>query len=136
MTKTKTEAAEFVVITDNVEHSLREDHELAAAVAGHLEEMEEADRRYAMSLAALRQAMRLTQNELAERLDVTQGNVAQIERRPDVLLSTLRSYITAIGGDLRLLVSFGPSHTIEIEIPDVSRQPAGEHHTVTPAQTR
>lgn len=57
-------------------------------------------------LQALRMARASTQVELAERLHVSQASVAKLERRADVLLSTLRQYIEALGGHLDLLVRF------------------------------
>jgi len=54
--------------------------------------------------------------ELAKRLDVTQGNVAQIEKRGDLLVSTLASYMHAVGGDVRIVVQFPGGHAIEVEL--------------------
>lgn len=61
------------------------------------------------TLQELRKARDLTQVRLAEVLGVTQDNVSRIEKRSDVLLSTLRSYIEAMGGELDLVVKF-PDH--------------------------
>ncbi|AXS41626.1 XRE family transcriptional regulator [Breoghania sp. L-A4] len=61
------------------------------------------------TLQELRKARALTQVRLAEILGVTQDNVSRIEKRSDVLLSTLRSYIEAMGGELDLVVTF-PDH--------------------------
>ena len=36
----------------------------------------------------------------------TQGTIAQMEQRTDVLLSTLRNYVEAMGGRLELIVQF------------------------------
>jgi DNA-binding transcriptional regulator YiaG len=54
----------------------------------------------AMPLEELRQARELTQTQLAEVLRVSQGAVSKVERRTDMYISTLRSYISAMGGDL------------------------------------
>ena len=43
---------------------------------------------------------------MAEALPVSQDGVSRIEKRSDFLLSTLRSYIEAMGGGLRLVVEF------------------------------
>lgn len=61
------------------------------------------------TLQELRKARELTQSRLAEILGVTQDNVSRIEKRSDVLLSTLRSYVEAMGGELDLVVRF-PDH--------------------------
>lgn len=79
-----------------------------------------------MGLAALRQAFGLTQVELAKRLEVTQGNVAQIEKRGDLLVSTLASYLHAVGGEVRIVVQFPGGHAIEVEL-DALAPATGEH---------
>ncbi len=56
-----------------------------------------------MTLQALRRQLEITQDELAERLDVRQGNVSKVEKRSDMLISTLRSYVEALGGTLELV---------------------------------
>jgi len=52
-------------------------------------EMEQVERTYRMNLAAIRHAADLTQTEVAERMGVKQGAVSAVERRDDLLLSTL-----------------------------------------------
>ena len=58
------------------------------------------------SLRDLRQAMALTQAHMAEVLGVGQESVSRLEKRSDLLLSTLRSYVQAMGGELRLVAEF------------------------------
>jgi DNA-binding XRE family transcriptional regulator len=59
-------------------------------------------------LAELRRELDLTQAVLADRLEVSQENVSQIERaQTDVRLSTLERYIEALGGQLELRAAFG-----------------------------
>lgn len=58
------------------------------------------------SLRDLRQALALTQEHLAEVLGVGQESVSRLEKRSDLLLSTLRSYVRAMGGELRLVAEF------------------------------
>lgn len=67
--------------------------------------MEQQDRVYLESLAALRRVADLTQVVLAERMGVAQNEVSRIERQHDWLLSTLGSYLTQIGSEPRLLVT-------------------------------
>jgi len=57
-----------------------------------------------LSLKQLRKAMRLTQVELADRLGVRQDTISRLEQRADMLLSTLQSYVEAIGGRLSIVV--------------------------------
>jgi transcriptional regulator with XRE-family HTH domain len=59
-----------------------------------------------MTLRVLRKAQDLTQERMAELLGVGQDNISRLESRTDMLLSTLRSYVTAMGGSLDLIVSF------------------------------
>ena len=59
-----------------------------------------------LTLQDLRKALNLTQQQMAEMLDIGQENVSRIEKRSDLMLSTLRSYIEAMGGSLKLTVEF------------------------------
>jgi transcriptional regulator with XRE-family HTH domain len=59
-----------------------------------------------MTLRDLRKAQDLTQERMAELLGVGQDNISRLEGRADMLLSTLRSYIAAMGGSLDLIVRF------------------------------
>jgi len=56
-----------------------------------------------LSLQELRKAMRLTQVELADRLGVRQDTISRLEQRADMLLSTLQSYVEAMGGRLSVV---------------------------------
>ncbi|TDX19712.1 helix-turn-helix transcriptional regulator [Rhodovulum visakhapatnamense] len=71
----------------------------------------EADRLQAeyLTLRELRKARELTQVQLAETLGIQQATVARYERQSDLLLSTLStlsSYVRAMGGSLKLMVEF------------------------------
>ena len=59
-----------------------------------------------LTLQDLRKAKELTQSQLADTLGIRQSTVAQMEKRSDLLISTLRSYIEAMGGRLDLVVAF------------------------------
>ena len=59
-----------------------------------------------MTLRDLRKAHQLTQERVAEALHISQDGVSRLEKRSDFLLSTLRSYVEAMGGKLRLVVEF------------------------------
>lgn len=54
----------------------------------------------------LRQAMQLSQEKMAEILHTKQANISRIERRTDMYISTLRSYIEAMGGELDIVARF------------------------------
>lgn len=59
-----------------------------------------------MALEELRNAQHLTQADMAEMLNVPQSSISRIERRADMYLSTLRNYIHAAGGELRIQAVF------------------------------
>jgi transcriptional regulator with XRE-family HTH domain len=59
-----------------------------------------------MALDELRKAKQLTQADMAEMLDVPQSSISRIEQRADMYLSTLRSYIQAMGGVLQIQAVF------------------------------
>jgi transcriptional regulator with XRE-family HTH domain len=59
-----------------------------------------------MALRHLRRARDLTQESMAKLLHIDQAGISKIENRSDMLLSTLRSYIEAMGGSLRLVAEF------------------------------
>ena len=58
------------------------------------------------SLQELRRAHKLTQKKMAEALGVGQDSVSRLEQRSDLLISTLRGYVEAMGGKLSLVAEF------------------------------
>lgn len=74
------------------------------------EEQEAIDARYqdmkqeVEGLRELRQIAGKAQAEIASALNIKQPSVSQIERQTDMYLSTLRSYVEAVGGELELTV--------------------------------
>jgi DNA-binding XRE family transcriptional regulator len=83
-------------------------------------EQEEATRQYVKSVVAavtlnqLREARSLTQASLASVLGINQGSVSKMEKRTDMYISTLRSFIQAMGGQLQIKAVF-PEGEVEIE---------------------
>ena len=67
------------------------------------------------TLKDLRQAVERTQVELATSLGVGQDTISRIERRSDMLLSTLRRYVEAMGGKLELVAEFPDRPRVVIE---------------------
>ena len=59
-----------------------------------------------MTLRELRQARKLTQVRMAKALGITQDGVSRLEKRSDLLLSTLRKTVEAMGGNLSLVAEF------------------------------
>ncbi len=58
------------------------------------------------SLRDLRHALELTQEKMAEELGIGQDGISRLENRSDLLISTLRGYVEAMGGKLRLVAEF------------------------------
>jgi len=69
--------------------------------------------RQEMTLAELRRAFSLTQDTLAKNLNVKQAEISKIVNRADMLMSTLRNFVQAMGGDLEVRAVF-PDRTIGI----------------------
>jgi predicted transcriptional regulator len=59
-----------------------------------------------LTLRGMREGMGVTQVEVAEALGIEQGDVSRMERRPDMLLSTLRRYARAIGAECEVAFVF------------------------------
>ncbi len=59
-----------------------------------------------MSLRELRHAVNKTQKTVARTLNMGQDGISRLEKRSDLLLSTLRNYVEAVGGSLTLLAQF------------------------------
>ena len=59
-----------------------------------------------MTLRELRHARKLTQVRIAKTLGITQDSVSRLEKRTDLLLSTLRKTVEAMGGSLSLVAEF------------------------------
>lgn len=62
--------------------------------------------RQEMALQELRQALDLTQKELAEKLHVNQAAVSKFENQSDIYIGTLRKILAAMGGELRITAHF------------------------------
>jgi hypothetical protein len=68
-----------------------------------------------MPLQQIRNARRMTQTRLAELLEMDQGNISKLEQRTDMYLSTLRSYVEAMGGALEIRAVF-PDGDVKIDL--------------------
>ena len=66
-----------------------------------------------MQLQELRKSRNVTQVELAQAMKVEQAAVSKLERREDMYVSTLRAYVQALGGELKLVASF-PDGEIQV----------------------
>src|SRR5271167_1340377 len=59
-----------------------------------------------LNLRELRRLRKLTQARLSKKLKIGQEGVSRIEKRSDLYLSTLRSYVESVGGELTLVARF------------------------------
>jgi len=59
-----------------------------------------------LTLRSLRRAHHMTQEHVAKSLHIGQDGVSRIEKRTDLLVSTLRSFVEAMGGQLRIVAQF------------------------------
>ncbi len=78
---------------------LAKDPLIADDVRRYAAEREKVNRVYAQGLADIRHASSLTQQQMAALLDTDQGTISRIEHREDLLLSTLRQYLAAVGAE-------------------------------------
>ena len=67
-----------------------------------------------MTLRELRKARKLTQVSVARELGISQDAVSRLEQRSDVLLSTLRRTVEAMGGNLSLIARFPDRPPVEL----------------------
>jgi transcriptional regulator with XRE-family HTH domain len=66
------------------------------------------------ALRQLREARALSQEEVGRKLRIKQKAVSKLERRTDLYLSTLRSYLGSMGGELEIVARF-PNMSVRID---------------------
>ena len=84
-----------------------------------------------MTLQELRRARKLTQVRMAKALGINQDGISKLEKRSDLLLSTLRKTVEAMGGSLSLVAEFPDRDPVVLSgisevAPDL--KPAGRKH--------
>jgi DNA-binding XRE family transcriptional regulator len=77
-----------------------------------------------VSLQMLRKAMNKTQVDVAKALNVGQDTVSRYEQRTDMLLSTLQSYVQAMGGQLDLIARFPNRKPLRVNTLEELSKPA------------
>ena len=70
------------------------------------------------TLRRLREARALTQSTVAELLDMDQSEVSRLERRSDMLLSTLKRFIAATRGEMHIVVTYPDGGPVELLVED------------------
>jgi transcriptional regulator with XRE-family HTH domain len=68
-----------------------------------------------IDLSDIRRAAGVTQVQLAAALNTSQGQISRFERQSDMLLSTLSSYLTALGASARLSITVN-GQTVEQDL--------------------
>jgi len=79
---------------------------------------------HVIDLLSIRKAVGITQVQLAERLGVGQAQVSKTENKVDFLLSTLASYLRALGVEAELTVRVPGGRTLNYSITAESDQPS------------
>ena len=90
-----------------------------------------------MTLRELRHARKLTQVRMAKALGINQDSVSRLEKRSDLLLSTLRKTVEAMGGNLSLVAEFpdrAPVVLSGIAEDNPGPKPTGRKHAHVHAQ--
>ncbi len=70
------------------------------------------------TLRRLREARALTQSTVGDLLDMDQSEVSRLERRSDMLLSTLKRFVQATGGEMHIVVSYPDGGPVELLVAD------------------
>jgi hypothetical protein len=65
-----------------------------------------------MNLQQLREHVRQTQGDVARRASVSQPQLSRVEGRRDHLVSTVRKYVRALGGDVQVIAEIGPERIV------------------------
>jgi transcriptional regulator with XRE-family HTH domain len=79
-----------------------------------------------MTLKKLREAQEITQEELANQLGITQASVSRLEKRRDMLISTLNGVITKLGGELVVTAKFRNMAPVRVDLADGLLRPSRE----------
>ena len=88
-----------------------------------------------MTLQELRQARKLTQVRMAKALGISQDGVSRLEKRSDLLLSTLRKSVEAMGGNLSLVAEFPDREPVVLSgIAEAEPEPTPTRRRHAPAQ--
>jgi DNA-binding XRE family transcriptional regulator len=87
-------------------------------------ERKKATLRQEMALHELREARRLTQATLGDTLQVDQSAIAKMEKRTDMYVSSLRRFVEAMGGELRVVAHFPDGDVVISNFSDAGELPA------------
>lgn len=85
--------------------------------------------RHQATLAQVRKARTLTQQHIAEQLRMDQSEVSRLEHRSNMLLSTLRSFVRATGGDLHLIATYPDAEPVHLLVGSEPAEPTAPAST-------
>src|SRR5580704_4675592 len=94
-----------------------------------------------LRLQNLRQLQNTTQLSLAKELGIGQTALSHMERRDDILLSSLKAYVEALGGQLNVAATFPNAEAVSLvgdsrwhlqEQPSVAAEPADHDQLFLP----
>jgi len=89
-----------------------------------------ADELERLSLNQLRIARNLTQQNLASILKINQGAVSKLEQRTDMYISTLRSYLKAMGADLQVKAIFADGEVVIDQFEEIEKRKRAPHRAI------
>ena len=84
------------------------------------------------SLMELRKAMELTQAELARKLAISQESVSRLEKRSDMLISTLTKHVEKLGGELVLVARFPGAAPVRVQLGEGGSKPSRKTPRLAP----
>jgi transcriptional regulator with XRE-family HTH domain len=82
-----------------------------------------------VSLNQLREARKLTQENLAAILRINQGSVSKMEKRTDMYVSTLRNFVEAMGGQLQIRAVFPEGEVLIDQFESLAESPASKRES-------
>jgi len=77
----------------------------------------------AMAFQELRQALDLTQDELANTLQMKQSAISKFESQSDIYISTLRKILFAMGADLKIVAKFPEGEVLINQFDEIRKPP-------------
>jgi DNA-binding XRE family transcriptional regulator len=95
----------------------------------------EVDRQ--LSLCEMREEIGKTQEDVSELLEVTQGTLSRFENRDDALISTLKAFIEALGGQMKILATFAdrPAMVVKLRKDEPDKHGHGRTSSQRPRST-
>jgi hypothetical protein len=97
------------------------DPAFAALVEADTAAQDDWDHEYHATLGQLRRELGRTQAQVAATMATHQPQVSEIERRDDILVSTARSFVAALGADLKLVAQLPDGRRVVIDLGEIAQ---------------